>query len=123
MQRTTGLSIRVAFIHALLGALAVTSNHSVSLAGEQASLGPAGQLVQRPAILVIAHRGDSKVAPENTLPAFASAVKAGADLVELDYYNSADGIPGCRLSQQGGLATGRVRPTGGLEACLPSQSR
>ncbi len=44
-------------------------------------------------LLIIAHRGDSKVAPENTLPAFASAVKAGADLVELDYHHSADGVP------------------------------
>jgi len=44
-------------------------------------------------VLIIAHRGDSKVAPENTLPAFASAVKAKADLVELDYLHSADGVP------------------------------
>lgn len=50
-------------------------------------------LVTKPGVLVIAHRGDSKVAPENTLPAFASAVKAGADLVELDYLHSADGVP------------------------------
>lgn len=49
--------------------------------------------VLREGILIIAHRGDSKLAPENTLPAFSSAVKAGADFVELDYYHSADGIP------------------------------
>jgi glycerophosphoryl diester phosphodiesterase len=49
--------------------------------------------VAAPGILVIAHRGDSKVAPENTLPAFSSAVAAGADLVELDYLHSADGVP------------------------------
>ncbi len=42
--------------------------------------------------LVIAHRGDSAAYPENTLPAFASAVKAGADLVELDFYRSADDV-------------------------------
>ena len=53
----------------------------------------ARSLVTKPGVLVIAHRGDSKVAPENTLPAFASAVKAGADLVELDYLHSADGVP------------------------------
>ena len=56
-------------------------------------LAPARPSCRKPGILVIAHRGDSKVAPENTLPAFASAVKAGADLVELDYYHSADGVP------------------------------
>lgn len=44
-------------------------------------------------VLVIAHRGDSARAPENTLPAFQSAVAAGADLVELDYFHSADGVP------------------------------
>jgi glycerophosphoryl diester phosphodiesterase len=44
-------------------------------------------------VLVIAHRGASKTAPENTLPAFAAALAAGADLVELDYHHSADGVP------------------------------
>lgn len=33
---------------------------------------------------VIAHRGDSAARPENTLGAFASALEAGADIVELD---------------------------------------
>jgi len=43
--------------------------------------------------LVIAHRGDSATHPENTLPAFESALDTGADLIELDYYHSRDGIP------------------------------
>ncbi|HYG35562.1 MAG TPA: glycerophosphodiester phosphodiesterase family protein, partial [Clostridia bacterium] len=43
--------------------------------------------------LVIAHRGFSEFAPENTLPAFALALIAGADLVELDYHHSLDGEP------------------------------
>ncbi len=43
--------------------------------------------------LVIAHRGYSAVAPENTLPSFKLALAAGADLVELDYYHSSDGVP------------------------------
>src|SRR6478672_4909351 len=54
---------------------------------------PAQKLVSQPGPLVIAHRGDSVHAPENTLPSFASAVKLKADLVELDYYHSADGVP------------------------------
>ena len=33
---------------------------------------------------VIAHRGFSAVAPENTLPAFQQAIDAGADMIELD---------------------------------------
>ncbi|MDP1580335.1 MAG: glycerophosphodiester phosphodiesterase family protein [Candidatus Didemnitutus sp.] len=44
-------------------------------------------------MLVIAHRGFSSMAPENTLPAFELALDAGAGLVELDYHASADGVP------------------------------
>lgn len=54
---------------------------------------PAQKLVGKPGTLIIAHRGNSVHAPENTLPAFKSAVKLKADLVELDYYHSSDGIP------------------------------
>lgn len=42
--------------------------------------------------LVVAHRGNSSVAPENTMPAFASAVAAGADMIEIDVHVSADGV-------------------------------
>jgi glycerophosphoryl diester phosphodiesterase len=41
--------------------------------------------------LVIAHRGASGQAPQNTLPAFARAVELGADMVELDVQLSRDG--------------------------------
>lgn len=40
---------------------------------------------------VIAHRGASAVAPENTIPAFASARYLGADWVELDVRRTTDG--------------------------------
>ncbi len=53
----------------------------------------AGRLVGGGRPLVIAHRGYSAIAPENTLPSFALALQAGADLVELDYYHSKDGTP------------------------------
>lgn len=46
-------------------------------------------LSQRP--LVIAHRGASRYAPENTLAAFRLAAEQGADAVELDAKLSADG--------------------------------
>ncbi|MGH7581196.1 MAG: glycerophosphodiester phosphodiesterase family protein, partial [Gemmatimonadales bacterium] len=42
---------------------------------------------------VIAHRGSSAEAPENTLPAFEAAVRRGADAVELDVRLTADGAP------------------------------
>lgn len=42
---------------------------------------------------IIAHRGSSAVAPENTLAAFARAMTEGADGIELDVRLSRDGIP------------------------------
>ncbi len=43
--------------------------------------------------LVIAHRGASMYAPENTIAAFDLAVEMGADAVELDTMLTADGTP------------------------------
>jgi glycerophosphoryl diester phosphodiesterase len=44
-----------------------------------------------PKPLVIARTGDVENAPENTLPAFESAIARGADGVELDVHRSLDG--------------------------------
>ena len=41
---------------------------------------------------VIAHRGASKLAPENTIEAFELAVGVGADAVELDVRRTRDGV-------------------------------
>src|SRR3954452_8884067 len=41
--------------------------------------------------LVFAHRGGSKLAPENTMVAFDRGVELGADGLELDVHLSADG--------------------------------
>ncbi len=41
---------------------------------------------------VIAHRGDSKYFPENSLPAFNSALDLGVDIVETDVHISSDGV-------------------------------
>lgn len=47
--------------------------------------------IHRPEI--VAHKGDSIRAPENTIPAFESAIKEGlSDWIELDVRQSADGI-------------------------------
>lgn len=40
---------------------------------------------------IVAHRGTSAIAPENTLPAFALALALGAPEVEFDVWTSADG--------------------------------
>jgi glycerophosphoryl diester phosphodiesterase len=42
---------------------------------------------------VIAHRGFSRAAPENTLAAFRRAIEVGADRVEFDVLLTADGAP------------------------------
>lgn len=59
----------------------------------QNAAGPAVDLVAFERALVIGHRGYNVIAPENTLPSFEMALKAGADLVELDYHHSRDGVP------------------------------
>ena len=41
--------------------------------------------------LVIAHRGASAYAPENTMPAFEKALELGAEGIELDVHMTADG--------------------------------
>jgi glycerophosphoryl diester phosphodiesterase len=42
--------------------------------------------------LVVAHRGDSVHEAENTIPAFESAISAGADVVEFDVRMTADDV-------------------------------
>lgn len=53
-------------------------------------MNPLLDLAARP---VIAHRGSSAEAPENTLAAFEAAVQRGADAFELDVRLTADGAP------------------------------
>jgi glycerophosphoryl diester phosphodiesterase len=42
---------------------------------------------------VIAHRGDSAQAPENTRPAIESAIDIGVDMVEVDVRLTKDSVP------------------------------
>ncbi|TVR51820.1 MAG: glycerophosphodiester phosphodiesterase [Spirochaetaceae bacterium] len=43
--------------------------------------------------LVIAHRGGALLWPENTLVAFDGAVELGSDVLEMDIFRTADGVP------------------------------
>src|SRR3954463_11529081 len=43
-------------------------------------------------MLVLAHRGANRLAPENTVPAMQEAIDRGADGVELDVHRTADGV-------------------------------
>ena len=45
--------------------------------------------------IVVGHRGDSGDYPENTLPAFAAAVNAGAEMIEFDTQEASDGVIVC----------------------------
>ncbi len=53
-------------------------------------MNPLLDLAARP---IIAHRGASARAPENTLPAFDLAIEEGAEALELDVHVTADGVP------------------------------
>jgi glycerophosphoryl diester phosphodiesterase len=44
-------------------------------------------------VKVAHHRGASRYAPENTLPAYEKAIRLGADFVEFDIRTTRDGIP------------------------------
>ena len=44
---------------------------------------------------IVAHRGASKAAPENTIPAFHEAWQQGADAIEGDFHLSKDGVIVC----------------------------
>ena len=48
---------------------------------------------QKNGFTVIAHRGASAYAPENTIPAFKEALLMGADMIELDILPSRDNVP------------------------------
>lgn len=54
---------------------------------------PTNPLLDLSSRLVIAHRGASAEAPENTLPAFELALRQGAGALELDVRLTADGAP------------------------------
>jgi glycerophosphoryl diester phosphodiesterase len=56
-------------------------------------VGHSGRFAFSGAAEIIAHRGYSARAPENTLAAIDAAVAAGADAVEFDLHVSADGAP------------------------------
>ncbi|QDU61564.1 Glycerophosphoryl diester phosphodiesterase [Planctomycetes bacterium Pan216] len=82
-------SFLILFVFLFFGAFAIADD---SLPRPQT---PARRLLHSKRPLLIAHRGNSSRAPENTLPAFRSALEVGVDMVELDYHHSADGVPFC----------------------------
>jgi glycerophosphoryl diester phosphodiesterase len=87
----SGLSVLLVALLALPATrlLGEVERAEASSVAESAKDRPA--VASHPKILVIAHRGFSAVAPENTLPAMTAAARAHADMVEFDVQRTADG--------------------------------
>jgi glycerophosphoryl diester phosphodiesterase len=64
-------------------------------------------LSQTGPIHLVAHRGDARDFPENTIPAFASALASGVRYLELDIHLSSDGVPVVIHDHQLQRTTGR----------------
>ncbi|MGD9647875.1 MAG: glycerophosphodiester phosphodiesterase [Pirellulales bacterium] len=96
-RRVVGAGLRL-LVAALFWLLAAAPGFAAEPAEAEAPVAASGRtlaadLIAQPRVLVIAHRGASADAPENTLPAFQTALDANSDLVELDYVHTADGVP------------------------------
>lgn len=80
-----------------------------------------------PSIEVIAHRGASAHAPENTLSSFALALRLGADCIELDVRATSDGVPVVlhdpTLERTAGLCRAIAEITAAELAALPASRR
>jgi glycerophosphoryl diester phosphodiesterase len=71
----------------------MASSEGLHIVKDSASKQSAQQVLANAGPLLIAHRGYSQLAPENTLPAFELALAAGAKLVEMDCRETKDGVP------------------------------
>lgn len=65
--------------------------------------------------LISLHRGASVEAPENTLAAFAKAIKLGADFIEMDVRTTSDGVEVI-------MHDGSMKRTTGLESAVEKTS-
>lgn len=66
--------------------------------------------------LVVAHRGDSRNFPENTLGAVSGAIALGADVIELDVHRSADDVAIILHDRDLARTTGRTGPVDSMTA-------
>ncbi|MDQ1611136.1 MAG: glycerophosphoryl diester phosphodiesterase [Pyrinomonadaceae bacterium] len=70
-----------------------TMTGEASATGETSATGEGAAMSNSNLPLIIGHRGASAVAPENTLAAFARALRDGADGIEFDVRLARDGVP------------------------------
>lgn len=66
---------------------------SLSVSGQDRASEIRSKLLNRDqsSVMVVAHRGDWRYAPENSLPAIDNAIKMGVDIIELDVQRTKDG--------------------------------
>src|SRR3954470_1482511 len=72
--------------------------------------------------MLIAHRGGARIAPENTLPAFSSAMALGVDFIELDYLHTANNVPVVFHDRTLDRTTNAVALWGGRDIALKSKT-
>jgi glycerophosphoryl diester phosphodiesterase len=72
------------FLLFLIGQALIAQNHADSLRTKLHDLSD-------DYVFVVAHRGDWRYAPENSLPAIENAIRMGVDIVELDVQRTKDG--------------------------------
>ena len=65
--------------------------------------------------VIVAHRGHAREFPENTWPAFESALALGAAFIELDVQFSRDGVPVCVHDADLGRVSGEPLPVLGTD--------
>lgn len=85
----------------------------VNSASDPTAVLRAGSADLRSRPLVVAHRGWSARAPENTLGAYRLAIEAGAELAECDVHLSKDGVPVL-------MHDGNLKRTTGVDAPVES---
>ena len=74
-------------------------------------------ILDRP--ILFAHRGGAAHAPENTIPAFATALRLGATGIESDVWLTADGVP--VLDHRGAVRRRKLAPAQPISALKRSE--
>ena len=86
--RRSGRLLLTALVAGVTLASCAATAYLLSLPQDDALLSAVGGVTP----LVTYHRGDCSIAPENTIPAFRSAIRKGGDRIELDVQMSRDGV-------------------------------
>ena len=100
----------------LLGLLALLSSCSPKYANKAEKVVAAMHDPSSKYVVVVAHRGDWRNYPENSIPAIESAISMGVDIVELDLKLTKDSV--LVLHRQGAHLHDDSRFAEGLQSAL-----